>query len=131
MSFLDDPVMVAALVSALVALLTPYLAAQLRERSRERVEASAAELQGQAQFYRDLQARLERTERENDELDERVLLLERALLDRDARLGIMEDDLKRIRSILEAEPPEIATALALLVQVLDRIRRGERERREA
>lgn len=122
----SEPAVVAALVSVLVAILTPYVSQKLRERAQDRVEAHAVEVRridGQEKFYADLQLRLERTERENDELQEKVLRLERIVLDREARESGMAADLARIREILEAEPPEVQAALAMLVRVLDTIRR--------
>jgi septal ring factor EnvC (AmiA/AmiB activator) len=123
-----EPAVVAGLVSLLVAVLAPYVSERIRQRSQVRRDDAAVtvrRMDGQERFYTDLQARLEATESENDELGEKVLRLERVVMGWETRFATIADDLDRIRAALEAERPEVRVAIELLVQMLDKVRRRE------
>lgn len=132
-SFLSEPAVVAGLVSVLVAILTPYVSEKIRARSQDATESAVVEVRkmdGLEKFYADLQARLERTERDNDELNEEVLQLKSVVFAWEGRFEAVASDLNRIRETLEAERPQVSVAVSLLVQLLDKMRRRDEAREE-
>lgn len=123
--FLHDPAVAAALVSGMVGWVAPYVAARIRLRSKERLAEIETEQSGQMRFYADLQAELVRTRTENASMDRRVLLLERAVLQRDGRLSAIEMDLARLKNLLEEEKPQISALLSMVTRMLEAVRRRE------
>lgn len=129
----SESTLISGLVALLVAVLAPWAAEKIRQRSqirRDDASVTVRRMDGQERFYGDLQARLERIETENDELGQQVLELQRVVIQWESRFAAIADDLERIRTALEAERPEVQTAVTLLVQMLDRIRRREDARED-
>lgn len=118
------------LSSILAVILAPYVSARIKRTQKVREESAQVEvrrLEGQEKFYDDLQARLVRTEEENDELNTRVIQLQRDVIRFEGRLEAIAADVGRVRDLLGGmtDNAEVQAALALLVQLMDKIRRRE------
>jgi len=121
---------VAALVSVLVSMLSPWVSAKIKARNRVRIEQATVQVRrmdGQAQFYADLQRRLADVERERDAGYRKNRSLDSRMVGLEARFLSLQNDVEELRFMIVdlGEHPQAAAFMEIALRIEDKIRRRE------